>query len=51
MDETIPCFVPDRGPGIKDVGIDTAGVAFGVMIRAVWMQIRIRKRSKKEMNV
>ena len=51
VDETIQCFVPDRGPGIKDVGIDTAGVAFGVMIMAVWMQVRIRKRSKKEMNV
>lgn len=50
-DELIQCFVPDRGPGIKDVGIDTAGVSLGIFIIAVCMQIRIRKRSKKEMNV
>ena len=31
-DETIQCFVPDRGPGIKDVGIDTLGVTLGVVI-------------------
>ena len=30
VDETIQCFVPDRGPGIKDVLIDTAGVAVGI---------------------
>lgn len=29
-DETIQCFVPDRGPGIRDVLIDTAGVALGI---------------------
>lgn len=29
-DECIQCFVPDRGPGIKDVLIDTAGVAAGI---------------------
>lgn len=32
MDETIQCFVPGRGPGIKDVGIDTLGVTLGVVI-------------------
>ena len=31
-DETIQCFVPDRGPGIKDVGIDTLGVTLGIVI-------------------
>lgn len=31
LDETIQCFVPDRGPGIKDVGIDTAGVLAGIV--------------------
>ena len=32
MDETIQCFIPGRGPGIKDVGIDTLGVTLGVVI-------------------
>lgn len=32
LDETIQCFVPGRGPGIKDVGIDTLGVILGIVI-------------------
>ena len=32
IDETIQCFVPDRGPAIKDVGIDTLGVCLGIVI-------------------
>ena len=32
VDETIQIFVPDRGPGVIDVGIDTAGVAVGVTL-------------------
>ena len=31
VDETIQIFVPDRGPGVFDVLIDTAGVAVGFM--------------------
>ena len=30
VDETIQCFVPDRGPGIRDVVIDTCGAAAGI---------------------
>lgn len=30
LDETIQIFVPDRGPAILDVIIDTAGVCLGV---------------------
>lgn len=30
VDETIQCFVPNRGPGIRDIAIDAAGVAVGV---------------------
>jgi len=30
LDETIRLFVPDRGPGIRDVAIDTCGVAAGM---------------------
>ena len=32
IDETIQMFVPGRGPGIKDVGIDTLGVIAGVVL-------------------
>ena len=32
LDETIQCFVPGRGPGLKDVGIDTLGVILGIVI-------------------
>ena len=32
IDETIQIFVPLRGPGIKDVAIDTSGAAVGICI-------------------
>ena len=32
VDETIQRFVPDRGPSIWDVGIDTCGVILGILI-------------------
>jgi VanZ family protein len=32
VDETIQIFVPDRGPSVFDVLIDTAGVAVGVTL-------------------
>ena len=32
MDETIQIFVPDRGPGIRDVCIDSAGVLTGMVL-------------------
>ena len=32
MDETIQRFVPDRGPSIIDVGIDTCGVIVGMTL-------------------
>lgn len=31
VDETIQLFVPERGPGIFDVCLDTAGVAVGLL--------------------
>ena len=31
-DETLQRFVPDRGPSVKDVGIDTLGVCLGIVI-------------------
>ena len=32
MDETIQRFVPGRGPSLRDVGIDTAGVLTGILL-------------------
>lgn len=32
VDETIQCFVPGRGPGMKDVAIDTLGVLTGILL-------------------
>ena len=32
VDETIQLFVPNRGPGILDVCIDTAGVTAGILL-------------------
>ena len=32
VDETIQMFVPDRGPGIRDVCIDSCGVAAGMLL-------------------
>lgn len=32
MDETIQRFVPDRGPSVTDVAIDTAGVLLGIAL-------------------
>ena len=40
MDETIQMFVPGRGPGIKDVGIDTAGVAVGIVFISIIYQTK-----------
>ena len=44
VDETIQCFVPDRGPGIKDVGIDTLGVILGIVI-IIFIQ-KVKNKSK-----
>lgn len=43
-DETIQMFVPDRGPGIKDVCIDSAGVLTGIIL--LWTGYHyLKKRS------
>ena len=46
-DETIQCFVPDRGPGIKDVCIDSAGVLTGIIL--LWTGYHFAK--KRSMNL
>ena len=42
-DETIQCFVPDRGPSFKDVLIDTSGVTLGVLVLLAGYKISKRK--------
>lgn len=46
VDETIQMFVPDRGPHIKDVGIDTLGLALGIFI--ISLITHIKKKQLKE---
>jgi VanZ family protein len=42
VDETIQRFVPDRGPSIKDVCIDSAGVLTGIIL--LWTGYHYLKR-------
>ena len=49
IDETIQMFVPDRGPGIKDVLIDSCGVAAGMILLCLGHSY-LKKRSAK-MNI
>ena len=45
-DETIQCFVPERGPGIRDVCIDSAGVLTGIIL--LWLGYAcVEKKSRK----
>ncbi len=44
IDETIQCFVPDRGPGLRDVLIDTLGVCAGIIL--IWACILLRQKKK-----
>ena len=46
VDETIQRFVPDRGPSIKDVGIDSAGVILGIGL--VCLGYTIYQKKKKQ---
>ena len=48
VDETIQMFVPDRGPSIIDVGIDTLGVAMGMILLLVGYAIKRRKKQAME---
>ena len=46
VDETIQLFVPGRGPHIRDVGIDSAGVLLGVLL--VWLLVRLKAKRTKD---
>ena len=43
-DETIQIFVPNRGPALKDVGIDTAGVLLGIVIINLIQHFKNRRK-------
>ena len=46
VDETIQRFVPDRGPSLRDVCIDSAGVLTGIVL--LWLGYHLcRKQSEK----
>ena len=40
VDETIQIFVPERGPGLLDVGIDTLGVTLGIVLINLYLSIK-----------
>ena len=44
IDETIQMFVPDRGPDIRDVGIDTLGVVTGILTLTLVLGLKRRKK-------
>ena len=44
VDETIQRFVPDRGPSIIDVGIDTCGVTVGMILLLTGHHLLKRKQ-------
>ena len=45
VDETVQLFTPDRGPSLRDVGIDTCGVAAGMAL--LWLGYTMYKKRKK----
>ena len=47
VDETIQVFVPDRGPGLIDVWIDTCGAAVGMILLILGYHLIKRKHGKK----
>lgn len=47
VDETIQIFVPDRGPGIKDVGIDVLGVCTGIFLLCFGHNLKKKIKNNK----
>lgn len=46
IDETIQCFVPDRGPSVWDVCLDTCGAAAGILLLLAGLKVRKTKNNK-----
>lgn len=42
IDETIQVFIPGRGPGIRDVMIDTAGAVLGITILTLIHYVKLK---------
>lgn len=49
IDEGIQFFIPGRGPGWKDVGIDTAGLLLGIGVITLIAYIGKRKIKSKQL--
>lgn len=49
VDETIQRFVPDRGPSVKDVCIDSAGVLTGMILLWLGHDYLKRKSTKRSL--
>lgn len=47
VDETIQLFTPNRGPGIKDVGIDTLGLVLGICMISLLSHIKNQMKENK----
>lgn len=47
IDETIQIFVPQRGPSLRDVGIDTLGVITGIILLHLGYLLWKRKQFKQ----
>ena len=45
VDETIQRFVPDRGPSLRDVGIDTCGALTGMILLQIGYRLWKRKQT------
>ncbi len=48
IDETIQMFIPGRGPGIKDVGIDTMGATVGIVFITFIYQLKKHFKEKNQ---
>lgn len=46
VDETIQLFVPGRGPGIRDVCIDSAGVLTGILVLSLMVSVQNWRKRK-----
>ena len=44
LDEIIQMFVPGRGPGIRDVAIDTCGVLTGILLLRIGYKLITRRQ-------
>ena len=49
VDETIQAFVPDRGPSVKDVCIDSAGVLTGIIL--IWIGYHFVKKKSATLSL